>query len=149
MCRYFWTTSDYKHAGGRNRIYNHPNALHKQLGWREARTLFPMEESTARRSARNPKHREHEAAACKVNASEQCYERGRDLTLRIQLAKPKRVLLHLGCSWREAPGVWKHISKETDMELLSMNFRENPNKSELLRLPRRKLKGNVRTNCNT
>lgn len=34
------------------------------------------------------------------------------------------------------------------MELLSMNYRENPNKSELLSLPRRKLKGNVRTNYN-
>lgn len=37
---------------------------------------------------------------------------------------------------------------KTKMELLSMNYRENPNKSELLSLPRRKLKGNVRTNYN-
>lgn len=106
-----------------------------------------MEESTEHHSERNPKHREHEAAVCKGNESEQCYERGRDLTLRIQLAKPKRVLPHLGCSWRETPGEWKHTSKEPEMELLSMSYRENPNKSELLRQPRRKLKGNVRTNC--
>lgn len=51
--------------------------------------MFPMEESTECHSARHSKHREHKAAVCKANASEQRYERGRDLTLRVQLAKPK------------------------------------------------------------
>lgn len=110
----FWTTSDYKHAGGRSRIYNHPNALQKQLGWREARTVFPMEDSTECHSARHWKHREHEAAVCKVNASEQRYERGRDLTLRVQLAKPKspsalRLQMEGGTWYGEAniQGTWR------------------------------------------